>query len=239
MGENLTAFDVAKSSVEYAFTESSGLVRHAADSVDAYISSHPINMYADTESFRSSIDGLHTAVLSDVNVRITDALNGFNVRVSNAGYDFNKTSPTPEQITEFTSLVESYSGQLQKLVESVSSTASSRVSDHAFNRPLMRPTGRRELPSGISFESPNTFRYEFQNVGTKPWSGWMIIKLVDQYKNSVSVDFATPNIPIVSPGDSVLLSRDVSVPRVVYKDGEPRSWGDKTSIHVSLHTRLA
>ena len=66
----------------------------------------------------------------------------------------------------------------------------------------------------------------------------MIVKLVDQYKNSVVVDFAPPNIPAVAPGDSAFLSRDITIPRVVYKDGEPRSWGDKTKIYISLQTRI-
>ena len=237
MAEDLTAFDVVKSAIEYAYNEASGLIRHSADTIDSYIALHPVNMYSDSESFRSAIESLNSAVLNEINVRIGDALNGFNVRISNAGYDFNKTSPTAENITELTALVSEKSSMLQELANSVASVASSKVSDHATNRPLLRPTGVRELPS-LAFDVPLTFKYEFQNVGSKPWSGWMIVKLVDQYKNSVVVDFAPPNIPVVAPGDSALLSRNVTIPRVIYKDSEPRSWGDKTKIYISLQTRI-
>lgn len=237
MAENLTSFDVVKSAVEYAYIEASGKIRHSVDGVDSYIASHPVNMYSDSESFRSAIESLNSSIFNEINVRIGDALNGFNVRVSNAGYDFNKTSPTSENITELTSLVSEKSSLLQDLATSIASVASSKVSDHATNRPLMRPTGGRDLPS-FSFDVPLTIKYEFQNIGSKSWSGWMVVKLIDQYRNSVVVDFAPPNIPTVSPGDTVSLSRDVTIPRVVYKDGEPRSWGDKTKIYISLRTRI-
>jgi hypothetical protein len=159
--------------------------------------------------------------------------------VSNIGYDFNKSSPTSEQVTELTSIVSDRADRLQELAQSVASNADSLVVEHSQNRPLMRPTGRRELPPSIAFDSPISFKYEFQNVGSLPWSGWMIIKLTDQYRNSVSVDYAPPSIPTLPPGDSSMLSRDIIVPKVVYKDGEPRSWGDKTTVKVSIHTRLS
>jgi hypothetical protein len=42
LDENVTAFDSAKSSVEYAYNESLSLIRHSADSVGSYSHLEPL-----------------------------------------------------------------------------------------------------------------------------------------------------------------------------------------------------
>lgn len=239
MSDVQTALDVAKSSIEYAYSEAGSAIRHAIDYVDPYISSHPINMFSDSDAFRSAVSSMQTEVRNVVNVKISDAFNGYNIRSRNAGYNLSSSSPTDAQLEEFSSLISERGSSLQNLSQSIIAQSDELVSSHIMDRPLMQPTGRRETPTTISHDSPNTFKYEFKNIGNKPWSGWINIKLTDQYKNTVVVDFPPSSIPVVSPGDIVVLTRDIDVPAVQYKDGEPRSWGDKTTARVSLHTRIS
>lgn len=195
-------------------------------------------MYCDVPSFRSAVDDLNSAVRNEVVSRIGDAISGFNTRVRNISIDFNASSPTDDELTLVSSSASSYSDQLSTLSQSVVDKADELVTNHAFDRPLLRPTGERSISSPISFTSPNTVKYEFQNIGSKPWSGWIKVKAVDQYKNSVSVDFAPASIPVIGPGESAFLSREITIPKTVYVNDNPRSWGSKTKIHVSLYTRM-
>ena len=65
----------------------------------------------------------------------------------------------------------------------------------------------------------------------------MGVKVIDEYKNSVSIDFITSSLPLVSPGDTVTLTREITVDRVQQVNGKSRSWGKKTAIHISIYTR--
>jgi hypothetical protein len=95
------------------------------------------------------------------------------------------------------------------------------------------------VPSTLNFDGITAFSYEFKNVGNKTWSGWMTLKLTDQYKKSVSVDFSPSSIPVVDPGETVWLSREITVNKTQYVNGSPRTWGEKTKVQVGIYTRNA
>lgn len=177
-------------------------------------------------------DGVRSEVFS----RINDALAGFNVRVQNISIDLNDSITTDEDAVAFRALITDYSTRLSAQSDSVMTQADSLVESHAFDRPLLRPTGERKGFSDVKLGEPSSFSYEFKNVGRKPWSGWMVIEARDQYKKSVIVDYAAPSIPIVAPGESVWLTRDITIPKVVMVNGNPHTWG-KTTIHTSIYTR--
>lgn len=235
--EIITSFDTAKSRIDYAFNEASGIIRHSIDYAKPYIDAHPVVYYVDSDSFRSAVSELEAGVRNEVGTRINNAMNGFNIRVNNTVNELGG-SFTSEQSAEFSSILSSCSEKLSTISTDVMSKADDLISSHIRDRPILQPTGVSDTPSSISFSSPNTFKYEFKNVGNAAWTGWMNIKLVDKYKKQVVVDFAPPSLPVVAPGETVVLSREISVPEIQYVNGQPRTWGETTSVHVSISTRL-
>lgn len=198
---------------------------------------HPVKSYVDGTKFRKESDELLEAVRSEVIAKINDAMSGFNTRAQNASFDYNQTISTEDEATEFSDYISDYSTKLSDYVTQILDKVNSLVEDHLVNRPLLRSTGNRSVPSKIDFDSVSTISYEFQNVGNKSWSGWMKLVASDKYKHSISVDFPPSQIPVVAPGDVVVLSREITIPKTVIVDGNLRSWADKTSFSVSIYTR--
>lgn len=193
-------------------------------------------MYTDGPKFREAVSSLGEGVRSEVLAKINDAMVGFNTRVENSGIDYNPSITSEEESMSFSSYIKDYSDKLSAAIDSVLSHVDESISAYAYNRPLLRATGNRIIPP-IVFDKPITIKYEFQNVGSNPWTGWMNVKVVDEYKKSIGVDFPPANIPTVPPGDSVTLIRDVTIPKVLYVDGNPRTWGKKSKVQISIYTR--
>jgi hypothetical protein len=234
----MTSLDDAKASVQYAFDTASGLINDSFKYAQPYIDNHPINSNVDNSAYRDSVSVLSSGVRGVVGKYINDALVGFNTRVQNAGIDFNASSPSDDDISSLSESIQSYSDQLQPFIDDVLSRVDSLVENAAFNRSLLRPTGNRVIPI-IKFDSPNTFTYEVKNVGTKPWSGYLCIVLTDEYKNSINEFSAPPIISTAEPGETTILSRDVLVPKTLYVNNKPRSWGKSTTWQISIYTRKA
>lgn len=209
---------------------------HAVDYAQPYIDLHPINIYVDGTVFRSSLSDLQSHVRAEVVSHVNDAMIGFSTRAQNITIDYNSTVSTSAEADTFGAIVQEYSDKLVAVSNDIITKTDELVQTYALNRPLLRPTGNRSVPT-INFGGVTKISYEFQNIGTKPWSGWMGVKVIDEYKNSVSIDFITSSLPLVSPGDTVTLTREITVDRVQQVNGKSRSWGKKTAIHISIYTR--
>jgi hypothetical protein len=212
-------------------------VNHSLDYAQPYIDLHPVLIYVDGSKFQEAVKSFSQSVQSEVVAKINDAMSGFNVRAQNASIDYNKTISTDDEASLLADYITDYSDKLSVAVSGVIEKMSNIIDGHLQNRPLLRHTGNRSVPSSINLDGITVIGYEFQNIGNKAWSGWLNLKLSDEYKKSVSVDFAPPQIPVVSSGDVVFLSREIKIPKVVYVDGNPRSWGKKTKINASIYTR--
>lgn len=182
------------------------------------------------------LNGTRNEVLSKIN----EALALFSTRAQNASIDYNETITTTAEATDFSTYIKDYSDKLTTAAQSVLDDVNSLIETHTLDRPLLRATGNRKMvPSTLNFDGITTFSYEFKNIGNKTWSGWMTLKLTDQYKKSVSVDFASSIIPVVDPGGITWLSREITINKTMYIDGNPRTWGTTTKIQVGIYTRNA
>ena len=222
--------------MDYAYSTATGLLSHVIDYAQPYIDLHLINIYVDGVAFRSALSDLQSHVRAEVVSHVNDAMIGFSTRAQNITTDYNSTVSTSDEADAFGAIVQEYSDKLVAVSNDIITKTDELVQTYALNRPLLRPTGNRSVPT-INFGVVTKISYEFQNIGTKPWSGWMGVKVFDEYKNSVSVDFITPSLPLVSPGDTVTLTREIIVDRVQQVNGKSRSWGKKTVIHISIYTR--
>jgi hypothetical protein len=164
-------------------------------------------------------------------------MSGFNTRAQNASIDYNQTVSTTEDSTLLSDYITEYSEKLSAAVNSVIEKMTSIVNEHLTNRPLLRHTGNRSVPSSVNLDGITTIGYEFQNIGNKTWTGWLNLKLIDEYKKFVVVDFVPSQLSVIPPGVISILSREIKVPSVVYVNGNPRSWGKKTKINASIYTR--
>jgi hypothetical protein len=88
----------------------------------------------------------------------------------------------------------------------------------------------------LEFDKPIKFSYEFKNVGTEPWRGYLLVKVTDEYKKWVYDQSVPPLVPTVSPGDTIVLDRYVTVPRTIIIKGNKRTWGKKSSYSISVYT---
>jgi len=173
---------------------------------------------------------------NEVTARVNDALSGYTTRTQNTGIDF--VPSTEEEAAEFTEYVTSTTNKLTSAVNGVIEKVTELVTSHMYDRPLLRETGNRSFPAVIDHKSPNNFSVEFQNIGRKRWSGYMCLKLSDEYKNTVAIDYAPPSIPFADPGGTVVLTRYAEVPSVLQVNGKSRSWGKITKVSLSFVTRL-
>jgi hypothetical protein len=189
----------------------------------------------------TAISTLLSGTRNEVLSKINEALALFSTRAQNASIDYNETITTTAEATDFSTYIKDYSDKLTTTAQSVLDNVDSLIETHTLDRPLLRATGNRKMvPSTLNFDGITTFSYEFKNIGNKTWSGWMTLKLTDQYKKSVSVDFAPSSIPIVDPGGITWLSREITVNKTMYTaDGDPRTWGTTTKIQVGIYTRNA
>lgn len=216
------------------------MLGHAIDVAAPYIKLHPVKMYVDGTKFRTSISDLLNGTRNEVLSKINEALSLFSTRSQNASIDYNETITTTAEASDFSTYIKDYSDKLTAAAQVVLDNVDSLIESHTLDRPLLRATGNRKMvPSTLNFDGITTFSYEFKNVGNKIWSGWMTLKLTDQYKKSVSVDFAPSNIPVVDPGETVWLSREITVEKTQYVNGSPRTWGSTTKIQVGIYTRNA
>lgn len=233
---HITSKEEAEGQVQFAFVTANGLILHAIDYAAPYISSHSVKSYVDGPSFQSAISSLANGVRSEVISKINDAMSGFNTRVQNASIDYNSSIPSEEDAIAFSEYIKTYSDKLSLVANDIVSQVDQMVSLHATNRPLLRATGNREV-GNIVLDGITTIRYEFTNVGSLTWTGWMVVKVSDQYKKSVTVDFAPANIPVISPGETAMLSREIKIDKIHYVNGNPRTWGNKSKIVISIYTR--
>jgi len=204
--------------------------------VQPYINVHPINSYVDGPAFRSAFDTLLAGTQQQVVSKINDALSGFSVRCQNIMIDFVPTSE--EEAADLSAYIQEKSTALTDLSSSIVDKAASIVTNYVMDRPLLRETGNRSFPATISHDAPNVFSVEFSNVGSKRWTGYMTVKLVDKYKNTVDTNYPPANIPFADPGGTVTLTREVVVPKVLYVGGKPRTFGDTAKVYLSVVTRV-
>jgi hypothetical protein len=232
----MSSLETAQSQVLFAYTTALGEITHSIDGVTSYISLHPVKIYADGTKFREASQKLLESVRSEVLALINDSMTGFNTRIQNSSIDYNQTITSADESTAFSEYIKTYSDKLSTAIDVAIEKMTSIVQSHLTSRPLMRATGNRVVPN-IVLDGITTIKYEFINVGSKTWTGWMCLKVIDEYKKVVSVDFAPPQLPIVAPGSTVMLSREIKIDKIQYVSGNPRTWGKKSKISVSLYTR--
>lgn len=232
----MSSLEIAQGQVQYAYNTALGEITHSIDGVPSYISLHPIEIYSDGVKFREASAKLLESVRSETLAKINDAMTGFNTRIQNSSIDYNQTITSTDESTSFSEYIKGYSDKLSLVIDAALEKMTSHVQSHLTSRPLMRATGNRVVPN-IVLDGITTIKYEFQNVGSKTWTGWMCLKVTDEYKKSVSVDFSPPQLPVVAPGNTVMLSREIKIDKTHYVSGNPRTWGKKSKIIVSLYTR--
>lgn len=93
------------------------------------------------------------------------------------------------------------------------------------NRPIIHLTGFVQLPSALVKGDNNKFRIGVRNVGTKPWNGWLGLRLILEDEEGDVIGSwdsnhrpgATPN---VQPDTSQVFAIDVKVPNEI-EPGDP------------------
>jgi hypothetical protein len=204
---------------------------------EAYVTNHPILLYVDNPVFRTAVSTLFNDTQNEIGRYINEAMYSFNTGVTNSMIDYQESATSLSDPTPVNDLVSSLSDKLSVFSQEQLSKVEELVNSHSFDRPLLRPTGNRGMPTGIKLNGSTTFSYEVQNVGTKPWTGWLCLTLTDEYKKVISECSAPQSLTVINPGEISNLSRSVTVPKVLSVKGLPRSWGNKTKVSISIYTR--
>jgi hypothetical protein len=108
------------------------------------------------------------------------------------------------------------------------------VTAFVTDRPIIRFTGNVVKPAdGIVFDANNNFSVKIQNIGNKPWTGKMAIKVKDQYNKSI--ESSKVQVPILAPGAIT----DVSLPIYVPKEDPVTRYNMGTSLSTYIKFYLS
>ena len=108
------------------------------------------------------------------------------------------------------------------------------VTAFVTDRPIIRFTGNVVKPAdGIVFDANNNFSVKIQNIGNKPWTGKMSIKVKDQYNKSI--ESSKVQVPTLASGAST----DVSLPIYVPKEDPVTRYNMGTSLSTYIKFYLS
>ena len=108
------------------------------------------------------------------------------------------------------------------------------VTAFVTDRPIIRFTGNVVKPAdGIVFDANNNFSVNLQNIGNKPWTGKMAIKVKDQYNKSI--ESSKVQVPTLAPGAIT----DVSLPIYVPKEDPVTRYNMGTSLSTYIKFYLS
>lgn len=255
--------DAVRSQASNALNQVIGRVSSGYASAEAYLADKPVDSYVDGTEYRSLVQTLHdevvklsTSVYNEVGqslqTRLTNSQIDFGVAVDQDNKAFSKgLTGTSADIEEATIAVqEKYSAavgdvntilsdtmaKLSAAITSDSERIEQLFSDKILSRPVLRPTGNRKFPSPLILDGFNDVSIELQNIGSSPWTGWMGVKITDEYKKVVT-DNSVDNVTTIGPGEAYTLTKRIKVPKVMVVNGQNRSFGKKPKIVAIINTR--
>lgn len=109
------------------------------------------------------------------------------------------------------------------------------------NRPLVRIAGVIEYPQEIAYDSDNNvFRIPLQNIGTKPWTGRVLVNIEDQYHKQVNEEYNAIKTKVpattIAPNAKDTIERRVYIPKVVKTSEGDRNLGDQLTFKFIIYT---
>jgi len=227
--------DEAKRLIDSAYSIARDAINGSIKYAEEYIVANPITSNVYNVAFSSAMDELAANIDSITSHYINEAFIGFTTRSQNISIDFRDSAST-EDAEALSKYISEFGDSLQTLSDGAVSDARSLVELHLTDRPLIRATGERSYPI-VKFDVPLTFSQEVQNVGKYPWSGWLCITLTDMYKKSVTSNVSPPNIPILNPGETAILTQSIVIPQYVNLGGKSLKWAGDTKVRSSIYTR--
>ena len=176
---------------------------------------------------------------NDVIFDLQDSIGGLVTLAPDYDYIFGGLQDTiSDRSEELMGDVSAVFTEMNEKVGAISKEMSDRV--HAVtevfetDRAIIRFTGGANLPSYVTLDEDNTFSFEFENVGTKSWTGWAGFRLVDQY-NKVVEENKVQNVTTIPPTGKAFLIVTLLVPAKVNK----KSLGATLEYTLLVNTQVA
>lgn len=125
----------------------------------------------------------------------------------------------------FSARVEDRISSLSDIVSDNNADLAGYIETWSKHRPIIHLTGFVQLPSALVKGDNNKFRIGVRNEGTKPWNGWLGLRLVLEDEEgdvigSWDSNYRPGTTPTVLPDTSQVFAIDVAVPNEV-EPGDP------------------